>query len=138
PDWQGLQRIGPVLTFSSAHVEKYFSAAESVLNEALSLGPQPKREVTHWGPFDIRGWKGFEKEYQARGIADKVRVDLVPNNGALDDRTVNIKTAGDYLVRVKVSGLRPEGGRAPRLRLYAGDISRLLFEQDIEAPEDQP
>jgi mono/diheme cytochrome c family protein len=138
PDWHGIQRIGSVLTLSPTHVEKYLAAAESVLNEALSLGPQPKREVIHWSPFEMRGWKSFEKEYEARGIADKVRVDLVPNNGALDDRTVNIKTAGDYLVRVKVSGLRPEGGRAPRLRLYAGDISRVLFEQDIEAPEDQP
>src|SRR5207249_4607582 len=40
--------------------------------------------------------------------------------------------------RGKVSGLGPEGGRAARLRLYAGDISRLLFEQDIEAPDDRP
>jgi hypothetical protein len=138
PDWQGFQRIGSVLTLSPAHVEKYLAAAESVLNEALSLGPQPKRDVIHWSAFDMRGWKGFEKEYQARGIADKVRVDLVPNNGALDDRTLDIKTAGDYLVRVKVSGRGPEGGRAARLRLYAGDISRVLFEQDIEAPEDKP
>ena len=140
PDWQGFQRIGSVLTVSPAHVEKYLAAAEMVLGEALSLGPQPKREVIHWSAFDMRGggWKGFEKEYITRGIADKVRVDLVPNNGALDDRTVKITTAGDYLVRVKLSGLRPEGGRAPRLRLYAGDISRLLFEQDIEAPEDKP
>ena len=137
PDWQGFQRIGSVLTLSPAHVEKYLGAAEMVLNEALSLGPQPKREVIHWSPFDIRGWKGFEKEYQARGIADKVRVDLVPNNGALDDRSVKIKTAGDYLVRIKASGLAPEG-KAARLRLYAGDISRLLFEQDIDAPEDKP
>ena len=140
PDWQGFQRIGSVLTLSPAHVEKYLAAAEMVLGEALSLGPQPMREVIHWSAFDMRGggWKGLEKEYIARGIADKVRVDLVPNNGALDDRTVAIKTMGDYLVRVKLSGLRPEGGRAPRLRLYAGDISRLLFEQDIEAPEDRP
>jgi mono/diheme cytochrome c family protein len=138
PDWHGIQRIGSVLTLSPAHVEKYLAAAEMVLSEALSLGPEPKRETITWTPFDIRGWKSFEKEYQARGIADKVRVDLVPNNGALDDRTVEIKTAGDYFVRVKVSGLRPAGGRAPRLRLYAGDISRVLFEQDIEAPEDKP
>jgi mono/diheme cytochrome c family protein len=138
PDWQGFQRIGSVLTLSPAHVEKYLAAAELVLNEALSLGPEPKREVTHWTPFDLRGWKGFEKEYQARGIADKVRVDLVPNNGALDARSLNVKTAGDYLVRVKVSGLRPAAGRAPRLRLYAGNISRVLLEQDVEAPEDQP
>ncbi|MEO6788132.1 MAG: DUF1587 domain-containing protein, partial [Chthoniobacteraceae bacterium] len=138
PDWQGFQRIGPVLTISPAHVEKYLAAAESVLSEALSLGPQPKREVIHWSAFDMRGWKGFEKEYIARGIAEKVRVELVPNNGALDDRTIKITTPGDYLVRVKLSGLRPEGGRAPRLRLYAADIGRTLFEQDIEAPEDKP
>ena len=114
PDWHGIQRIGSVLTLSPAHVEKYLAAADSLLNEALSLGPAPKREVVHWSPFDMRGggWKGLEKEYEARGIADKVRVDLVPNNGALDDRTINIKTAGEYLVRVKLSGLRPEGGRA--------------------------
>jgi cytochrome c553 len=138
PDWQGFQRIGSVLTLSPAHVEKYLAAAESVLSEALSLGPQPKRDVIHWSAFDMRGWKGFEKEYQARGIADKVRVDLVPNNGALDDRTLDIKAAGDYLVRIKVSGLGPSGGPAARLRLYAGDISRVLFERDIEAPEDKP
>jgi mono/diheme cytochrome c family protein len=137
PDWQGFQRIGSVLTLSPAHVEKYLAAADLVLNEALSLGPEPKRDVIRWTPFELR-WKGFEKEYQARGMADKVRLDLVPNNGALDVRDINIKTAGDYIVRVKASGLRPAGGRAPRLRLYAGDISRLLFEQDIETPEDKP
>ncbi|MDB6038217.1 MAG: hypothetical protein JWM99_2058 [Verrucomicrobiales bacterium] len=138
PDWQGFQRIGSVLTLSPAHVEKYLAAAEMVLDEALGLGTLPQRKVIHWSPFEIRVWEQFEKEYQARGIADKVRVDLVPNNGALDDRTLEIKTTGDYLVRVKTSGLRPAGGRAPRLRLYAGDLSRVLFEQDIEAPEDQP
>ncbi|MEP6671469.1 MAG: DUF1592 domain-containing protein [Chthoniobacter sp.] len=138
PDWHGIQRIGSVLTLSPAHVEKYLAAADSLLNEALSLGPAPQRELVHWSPFEIRGWKSFQKEYEARGLAEKVRVDLVPNNGALDDRTINIKTAGEYIVRVKLSGLRPEGGRAPRLRLYAADIGRTLFEQDIEAPEDKP
>ena len=39
---------------------------------------------------------------------------------------------------MKLSGLRPEGDRAARLRLYATDIARTLFEQDIEAPEDDP
>ena len=138
PDWHGFQRIGSVLTLAPAHVEKYLAAAEMVLNEALPVGPQPKRQIVRWTPFELRGWKGFEKEYQARGIADKVRVDIVPNNGALDSRTLNIKTPGDYLVRIQVSGLRPKGGRAPRLRIYCSNINRLLFEQDIEAPEDRP
>jgi len=138
PDWHGIQRIGSVLTLSPAHVEKYLAAAETVLDEALSLKEQPKQNVIRWTPFDMRGWKRLQKDYEARGIADKVRVDIVPNNGALDDQTVDIKTAGEYIVRVKLSGLRPEGGRAPRLRLYAADISRTLFEQDVEAPEDKP
>ena len=138
PDWQGFQRIGSVLTLSPAHVEKYLSSAELALGEALPDGPTPKREVIRWTPWDIRGWGGFRKEYEARGIADKVRVDLVPNNGALDVRDLDIKTAGEYIVRVKLSGLRPQGGGPPRLRLYAGDISRLLYEADVEAPEDKP
>ncbi|HEV7405608.1 MAG TPA: DUF1592 domain-containing protein [Chthoniobacteraceae bacterium] len=137
PDWQGFQRIGSVLTLSPAHIEKYMAAAESVLTEALALGGEPKRETITWTPFDLRG-KTFQKEYEARGIADKVRVDLVPNNGALDDHLLEIKTGGDYLVRIKVSGGRPPGGTAPRLRLYAGDLSRTLFEEDIDAPVDQP
>jgi mono/diheme cytochrome c family protein len=137
PDWHGFQRIGSVLTLSATHMEKYYATAEAALNEALPVGPQPKRELVRWTPFDLR-YRGFEKEYQERGIADKVRIDLVPNNGALDSRTLNIKAPGDYLVRVRLSGLRPEGGRAPRLRLYASGISRLLFEQDVEAPEDKP
>ncbi|OWK45450.1 DUF1592 domain-containing protein [Fimbriiglobus ruber] len=140
PDWHGFQRIGSVLTLSPAHVEKYLAAAEAALNEALPVGPQPKREVIRWGAFDLRGgsWKKYEKEYQARGIADKVRADIVPNNGALDDYTLHVKATGDYLVRIKLSGLRPEGGRAPRLRLYDATIGRLLFERDIEAPENAP
>jgi mono/diheme cytochrome c family protein len=138
PDWHGFQRIGSVLTLSPAHVEKYLAAAETVLGEALSLGKQPNKEVIRWNPIELRNWHQFEKEYKARGVADKLRVDLVPNNGALDGRDLNLKVGGEYICRVKLSGLRPAGGRAPRLRLYAGDISRVLFEQDIEAPEDKP
>jgi hypothetical protein len=126
-----------VLTLSPAHIEKYLAAAETALTEALALAGEPKREKITWTPFDLRG-KTFQKEYEARGIADKVRVDLVPNNGALDDHTLDIKTGGDYLVRIKVSGGRPAGGTVPRLRLYAGDLSRTLFEEDIDAPVDQP
>ena len=45
PDWKGFERIGSVLTLSPAHVEKYLAAAEMVLDEALSLRPEPKRVV---------------------------------------------------------------------------------------------
>jgi hypothetical protein len=140
PDWHGIQRIGSVLTLSPAHVEKYLAAADALLTEALSLGPPPERSDVHWSAYDLRGggWKALEKEYALRGIANQVRADIVPNNGALDDHTLRIKATGEYRIRVKLSGLRPEGGRPPRLRLYCADLGRTLLEQDVEAPADQP
>lgn len=138
PDWQGFERIGNVLTLSAAHVEKYLAAGEAVLNEALALGPQPKAEITHWSAPTQRTPGDVARELKTRGLLDKIRIDIVPNNGALDAYDLHVETTGDYVVRVKVSGLRPAGGRAPRLRIYATDLGRTLFERDIDAPEDQP
>jgi hypothetical protein len=138
PDWQGFERISSVLTISPAHVEKYLAAAEAVLNEALALGPQPKREVVRWTAASKRVRGDLAKELAAKGLLDKVRMDVVPNNGALDAHDFKAPVTGDYLVRVKLSALRAKGGRAARLRIYATDINRTLIEQDVEAPEDQP
>ncbi len=137
PDWKGFERIGSVLTLSPAHVEKYLAAAEMVLDEALSLRPEPKRELITWTPWDMR-WKGYLKEYEARGIADKVRIEIVPNNYTTDTWNIDVKTTGDYFVRVKLSGLRPEGGRGPRLTVYLSNVDKTLIEQDVDAPEDKP
>lgn len=138
PDWQGFERIGNVLTLSAAHVEKYLAAADSVLNEALALEPQPTVQTTHWSAITQRTPGDVARDLKSRGVLDKVRIDIVPNNGALDAYDLHVETAGDYVVRVKVSGLRPAGGRAPRLRIYATDLGRTLFERDIDAPEDKP
>lgn len=137
PDWKGFERIGSVLTLSPAHVEKYMAVAEAVLDEALSIRPEPKREVIRWAPWDMR-WKGFKEEYEARGIADQVRIEIVPNNYTTDTWNLEVKTTGDYLLRVKLSGLRPEGGRAPRLKIYMSSADKTLLEQDVDAPEDKP
>lgn len=138
PDWQGFERIGAVLTLSPAHVEKYLAAAETVLNEALALGPRPKTEVMRWTAAKMRVRGDIARELATRGLLDKVRADIVPNNGALDAQDLPIQTTGEYAVRVKLSGLRPEGGRAARLRIYATNLSRTLFERDVDAPEDRP
>jgi mono/diheme cytochrome c family protein len=141
PDWQGFERVGSVLTISPAHVEKYLAAAEAVLNEALATGPEPKRQVVHWSPFDLR-WYHLGKTYAARGNGDKLRVDIVPNNGADGNpgsvKYLDVPTGGEFIVRVKLSALRPAGGIPPRLRVYAVSLDRVLFERDVEAPENQP
>lgn len=137
PDWKGFERIGSVLTLSPAHVEKYLAAAEMVLDEALSLRPEPKRENLVWTAWDMR-WKDHKKEYEARGIADQVRIEIVPNNYTTDTWPLEVKTTGDYLLRVKVSGLRAQGGRAPRLKVYLSNVDKTLIEQDVDTAEDKP
>lgn len=137
PDWKGFERIGSVLTLSPAHVEKYLAAAEQVLDEALSLRPEPKREVIRWTPFDLR-FNNLRKEFEARGTAHTVRAELMPNNHVSDTWPVVINYPGDYLLRIKLSGLSPAGGRAPRLKVYLSSIDKTLLERDIDAPEDNP
>ena len=82
PDWKGFERIGQMLTLSPAHVEKYLAAAETVLDEALSFRPEPQREIIRWTPFELR--YGKRTELEARGIADQVRMELIPNNHLSD------------------------------------------------------
>ena len=62
----------------------------------------------------------------------------MPNNYTTDTWNLDVKTTGDYLLRMKLSGLRPEGGRAPRLKVYMSSIDKTLIEQDVDAPEDKP
>jgi len=137
PDWKGFERIGSVLSLSPAHVEKYLAAAEIVLDEALSLRTEPQRELIRWTPFDMR-YRNARQEFEARGIADQVRVDLIPNNHVSDTWPLEIKYPGEYRLRIKLSGLRPAGGRAPRLKVYLSNIDKTVLEQDVDAAEDQP
>ncbi|MBA3938375.1 MAG: DUF1592 domain-containing protein [Planctomycetes bacterium] len=143
PDWQGFERIGAVLTVSPAHIEKYLAAADAALAEALALGPMPEVKTVRLGPVEFHRIRGeFAKELAAQGTAKKVRIDIVPNNGANgtpgEGNDLVIPVAGEYRFRVQLSALRPAGGRTPRLLVYAAGIDRVLFEQDVEAPEDQP
>ena len=138
PDWQGFERIGSVLTLSPAHVEKYLAAAETVLNEALALGPQPKVDVTRWTAAEMRvpGDVG-ERTGRARAARQGAR-----RHRAEQRRAGRLRPEDQDRRRIRRprEAQRPApGGRpAPRLRLYATDIGRTLFEQDVEAPEDQP
>jgi mono/diheme cytochrome c family protein len=136
PNWHGFERIGSVLSLSPAHVEKYFAAAEGILAEAFP-DKAPEKKLIRWTPFDCRGWN--KKKMEELGLADKVRLDVWPgipiggHPGSVKE--FNAPLAGEYRIRVKLSGLKPAGGRAPR---HSADLDRLLGEQDVVAPEDKP
>ena len=134
PEWHGFERIGSVLSVSPAHVEKYFAAAEAVLNEALPASPV-KALAVHRGPFDLR-YHGQREKAEKLGLAEGARVELWPHDGL--DVGTGFPAAGDYRMRVKLSGMKPPKGRAPHLSVYAKGLDRMLFERDVVAPEEQP
>ncbi len=140
PNWHGFERIGSVLSLSPAHVEKYFAAAEAVLAEGFPE-TEPKKKLIRWDPSDFRHIRDKQKLIE-QGLWDKVRLDVWAGStftghpGSVQH--LQIPVAGDYSVRIKLSGLKPPGGRAPHLTVYAADLDRMLHEQDVLAPEDQP
>ncbi|PQO45713.1 DUF1592 domain-containing protein [Blastopirellula marina] len=142
-DWHGFERIGSVLSLSASHIEKYYSAAERILEEAYPTQPVQK-QVVRKRALDLRGGPSNQEieELEAQGLADKVRVDMWPGHeiqGGRPGPTGDmLKNGGLFKVRIQASGLKPPGGRAPHLTFYANKIDRLLFEQDILAPEDKP
>jgi mono/diheme cytochrome c family protein len=143
PSWLGFERIGSVLSFAPAHIEKYLTAAQQVLNEALPSGPKPASKVIHWDPFGMReAWNGVKKDFERQGNAAAVRVPIIPSSNAVGvvGKRLNlaIPTTGVYLLRLKLSGLHPAQRLPPRLRIYEADIDSILAEQDVDAPEDRP
>ncbi|PQO25261.1 hypothetical protein C5Y96_25495 [Blastopirellula marina] len=142
-EYHGFDRIGSVLSLSASHVEKYYAAAEAILDEAYPDKPIEK-SVVRKVALDLQGGPSSEQRQQLeeQGLADKVRVDMWPGHQLRGGRpgpgNDMVKNGGYFKVRIQVSGMKPPGGRAPHLTFYAEKIDRLLFEQDILAPEDKP
>ena len=115
PNWRGFERIGSVLSLSPAHVEKYFAAAEAVLAEALP-DKEPEKLQLRWTLTDFRGIRDREK-LEREGLLQKARIDVWAGStfsghpGSVQH--LRVPSAGDYKIRVKLSGLKPPQG-APR------------------------
>ena len=131
-----------MLSLSPSHIEKYFQAAEKVLAEAYPPKPPEPVLVRKLG-HQLRGGSRRQLDaLEAAGRLDEVRVDMWPGHRIQGGRpgpgNNAFKVGGVFKVRVKASGLAPAGGRAPHLTFMADKLDRMLFEQDILAPEDAP
>src|SRR5207244_1683323 len=119
------------LSLSPSHVEKYLTAAEGALSEALPA-KAAMSATQHWGAFDLRG--SSKKDLTPEQMA-KVRVDVWPGSTFAGQpgsvRGLTLPAAGEYKVRVKLSGLKPRNGRAPHVVIYAADLDRMLLDQDV-------
>ncbi|HVE01908.1 MAG TPA: DUF1592 domain-containing protein [Sphingomicrobium sp.] len=145
PEWHGFERIGSVLTLSPSNIDRYLAAAEVILNEAYPEPPakNPQSTPPFGGSKRAVGESDISERHRERlrdlGLLDKMRFEIWPGdmfrNSLLKDP---LPEAGIYEISYTLSGLKPENGRAPRLKVYEARLDRVLFEQDIVAPEEQP
>ena len=129
PRWHGFERIGSMLSLSPSHVDRYFKAAEIVLDRAFPAQPsQPTK-----GRRDAS--EGREKWLADRGLTGQARWPMWPHNRR---HLINTTVPGTYRIRLQLSGLQPPGGRIPHLSLWHQQLKRSVFDQDVLAPEDKP
>lgn len=145
--WHGFERIGSELTLSPSHIDRYYRAADLVLDRAFPSEPLRSRTVRktaaelHYG-----GGKPQQEALQRLGITRPLRNLLFPGQ---------VKTAlspgwfgktgpehsGLYKVRIQASGMRPLGGQPAHLSIGKQTSSATvagLIEFDVTAAEDEP
>lgn len=142
PEWKGFERIGSVLTLSATHIDKYIAAAETVLSEAYPDRPIEYLEAETPAVILRPGRPHYER-LEAEGLLDQLRYELVtsgePFRGSNPYRDgLRFPGPGLYEFTYQVSGLVPPDGPPPRMQVYETKLDRVLFEQDITAPEEQP
>ncbi len=150
--WHGYERIGSELTLSPSHVDRYFRAAETVLERAFpaeaksEAGANKVRKTA----ADLR-YGGGARQQEA---LDRLRVKRPLRYLLFPGRTQTAlspswfgqtgpRDSGLYRVRLQASGIRPPGGQPAHLSIGksvgAGreDVEALI-DFDITAPEDEP
>lgn len=143
PEWHGFERIGSILTLSPSHIEKYIKAAEAVLAEAYPETPVKYREASKRA-MEVREGHPHYERLKEQGLLDKVRAPLTTSgeiyrySNPWSGPNMKFPGPGVYEISYTVCGLKPDNKIAPRMRVVEADLDRLLFEQDIIAPEDKP
>ncbi len=145
--WHGFERIGSELSLSPSHVDRYYRAAELVLDRAFPTATSEARKV-RMTAADLR--YGGGKEQQAAlerfGIQRPLRYLLFPGTvqNALAPNwfgKTGPEHSGLYKLRIQASGTRPPGGQTAHLSIGTKTGEETvdgMIEFDITAPEDKP
>ncbi len=138
PEWHGFERLGSVLTLSPSNIEKYLAATEVILAEAYPAKKPTFFESTKRAVPADHIDETHRERLRELGLLDKVRFEMWAGDIFRNSAWENLPEAGIYEISYTLSGLKPEKSRAPRLFVYEKSLDRVLFEQDIIAPEDKP
>ena len=145
--WHGYERIGSQLSLSPSHVDRYYRAAEVVLDRAFPTASSEARKV-RMTAAELR-YGGGEKQQEALdrlGIKRPLRNLLFPGRVQPALRSnwfgkVGPEHSGLYKFRVQASGIRPPGGQPAHLSIgkkTSEETVEGIIEFDITAPEDEP
>ncbi|MGA0133743.1 MAG: DUF1592 domain-containing protein [Opitutales bacterium] len=145
--WHGYERVGAMLTLSPSHVDRYYRAAETVLERAFPAQEGEVRKVRktaaemHYGDL-----KTAQAALDRFGIKRPLRQLLFPGRiePALTPQwfgKTGPEHSGLYRLRLQASGIRPPGGQPAHLSIGKStgeETVASLLEFDINAPEDAP
>ena len=145
--WHGFERIGSQLSLSPSHVDRYYRAADMVLDRAFPVASAEARKVSKTAA-ELRygGGKEQQEALDRFGIKRPLRYLLFPGNvqNALSANwfgKTGPEHSGLYKVRIQASGTRPIGGQTAHLSIgkrTGEETVDGLIEFDLTAPEDSP
>ena len=145
--WHGFERIGSQLSLSPSHVDRYYRAADIVLDRAFPVASAEARKVRKTAA-ELRygGGKEQQEALDRFGIKRPLRYLLFPGNvqNALSANwfgKTGPEHSGLYRVRIQASGTRPIGGQTAHLSIgkrTGEETVDGLIEFDLTAPEDSP
>ena len=145
--WHGFERIGSQLSLSPSHVDRYYRAAETVLDRAFPAKPVEARKIRKTAA-DLRygGGEEQQKALDRFGIKRPLRYLLFPGRvqSALSSNwfgKTGPEHSGLYKLRIQASGIRPPGGQPAHLSIgkrTSEENVEGIIEFDITAPEDHP
>lgn len=145
--WHGYERIGSQLSLSPSHVDRYYRAADIVLDRAFPTSSVDARKV-YKTAAELRygGGKTQQEALDRFGIKRPLRYLLFPGRvqPALSTNwfgKTGPEHSGLYKLRLQASGIRPPGGQPAHLSIgkqTSEETVEGLIEFDITAAEDKP
>lgn len=146
--WHGFERIGSELSLSPSHVDRYYRAAELVLDRAFPATSASEARKIHMTAAELRygGGEAQQGALNRFGIKRPLRYLMFPGTvqNALSPNwfgKTGPEDSGLYKLRIQASGIRPIGGQTAHLSIGTRTGEETvdgLVEFDITAPEDKP
>lgn len=145
--WHGFERIGSELSLSPSHIDRYYRAAEIVLDRAFPTTTSEARLVRKTAAeLRYQGGKTQQEALDRFGIKRPLRYLLFPGRvePALSPNWLGRtgpEHSGLYKFRIQASGIRPLGGQPAHLSIgkrTGEETVAGIIEFDITAPEDKP